>query len=209
MIRYVYKDRELIMKFLKDNSYDIVKLIVNQVGISIFSLVLYTAAGLILDIDLYLSIFAVLFYAALVFMAAWDMGAQDRLKVDTGKLKQNNFKGALVAGVANIPNAIFIVAAIIFIAVHLASGSEGAYTAFGIINLIFRLFCAMYIGILTAIFPVEAVDGVITEVGKTAYLNQSIGYIVCLLIPVIASAIGYYLGMKNVKIFAASPKNRK
>ena len=197
------------MKFIKENSYDIVKLFVNQIGISIFSLVLYTAAGLVIDVDLYLSIFAILFYAALIYTASWDMGAQDRIKVDSGKMKQNNFKGAIVAGVANIPNAIFIVMAIIFIGSYLAGGSEGLYTAFGIINLIFRLICAMYIGVLSAIFPAEIVDGVITEAGKAAYLGQSIGYLVCLIIPIAAGAIGYYLGMKNIKPFNCTPKSTK
>ena len=194
------------MRFLKENSYDIVKLFVNQIGISIFSLVLYTAASRIIDVELYISIFAILFYAALIYTASWDMGSQDRIKVDSGKMKQNDFKGAIVAAVANIPNVIFIVLAIIFIGSHLASGSEGMYTAFGVINLVFRLICAMYIGVLSAIFPAEVIDGVITEAGKTAYLNQSIGYLVCLIVPILAGAIGYYLGMRNIKPFSVSHK---
>ena len=35
------------MKRIKDNSYDIVVLIINQIGISIFALVLYTSMGFI------------------------------------------------------------------------------------------------------------------------------------------------------------------
>ena len=191
----------MLMKFLKDNSYDIVKMLINQIGISIFSLVLYTAAGLIWEIDLYLSIFAIIFYAALIYTAAWDMGAQDRIRIDSGKLRANPFRGAAVAGIANIPNALLIILAIIFIGSHLSSGAEGAYTAFAIVNLIFRLACAMYIGVLTAIFPVEMVDQTITLAGKEAYLYQSIGYLVCLIIPIAMSAIGYYLGTKNRRIF--------
>ena len=194
------------MRFFKENSYDIVKLFVNQIGISIFSLVLYTAASRIIDVELYISIFAILFYAALIYTAAWDLGSQDRLKVDAGKMKQNDFKGAIVAAVANIPNVIFIVFAIIFIGSYLAGGSEGMYTAFGIINLVFRLICAMYIGVLSAIFPAEIVDGAITEAGKAAYLSQSIGYLVCLIIPILAGAIGYYLGMRNIKPLSAARK---
>ncbi len=189
------------MKFLKDNSYDIVKMLINQIGISIFSLVLYTAAGLIWDIDVYLSVFAILFYAALIYTAAWDMGAQDRVRVDSGKLRANPLRGAAVAGIANIPNAVLIIMAIIFMSSHLSSGAEGAYTAFAVVNLIFRLTCAMYIGILTAMFPVEMVDNVITTTGKEAYLYQSVGYLVCLLIPIVMSTVGYYLGTKNYRIF--------
>lgn len=33
------------MKIFKENSYDIVKLYVNQIGIMIFSMLLYTAVG--------------------------------------------------------------------------------------------------------------------------------------------------------------------
>lgn len=189
------------MKFLKDNSYDIAKMLINQIGISIFSLVLYTAAGLIWDIDVYLSVFAILFYAALIYTAAWDMGAQDRVRIDSGKLRANPLRGAAIAGIANIPNAVLIILAIIFMSSHLSGGAEGAYTAFAVVNLIFRLACAMYIGVLTAMFPVEMVDDVITLAGKEAYLYQSVGYLVCLLIPIAMSTLGYYLGTKNYRIF--------
>ena len=60
------------MKFFKDNSYDIIKLYINQIGIAIFSLVLYTAigfledAGLNLKLRVVLSVFATLFYFALI-----------------------------------------------------------------------------------------------------------------------------------------------
>ena len=35
------------MKFLKENSYDIIKLYITQIGIAIFSFMIYTAAGMI------------------------------------------------------------------------------------------------------------------------------------------------------------------
>ena len=60
------------MKFLKENSYDIVKLFINQIGIAIFSTVLYTAVGDIEDVALRsgiriaISAFAMLFYFALL-----------------------------------------------------------------------------------------------------------------------------------------------
>ena len=61
------------MKFFKENSYDIVKLFIYQMGITIFSLVLYTAASAVEDaalklkLRIILSVFATLFYFALSF----------------------------------------------------------------------------------------------------------------------------------------------
>ena len=45
------------MKFFKENSYDIVKLFINQIGITIFSFMLYTAVAMIEDESLFLKIF--------------------------------------------------------------------------------------------------------------------------------------------------------
>ena len=194
------------MKFLKDNSYDIVKQLINQIGISIFAMIMYTAVSLIADIKLYLSIFAILFYAGLIFTAAKDMGAQDKLKVDSGKIDRNGFKGALIALFANVPNILLILLSILFMGIHLSSGAEWAYNVNLVVNLFLRLFSAMYIGVLTAIFPAEVADGIITLAGKEAYLYQSIGYLVCILIPIIASSVGYYLGLNNIGV---SPKSKK
>ena len=53
------------MKFFKENSYDVVRLFINQVGITIFSMIIYTAVGMVnidsvarLGIKVAISVFA-------------------------------------------------------------------------------------------------------------------------------------------------------
>ena len=61
------------MRFFRDNSDSIVKLYINQIGVAIFSMFLYTAAGALsvggiasLLIKVGISVFAVLFYFSLI-----------------------------------------------------------------------------------------------------------------------------------------------
>ena len=68
------------MKFLKENSYDIIRLIINQVGITIFAFVIYTAVGsvkiesrlAVILLRVGISVFSALFYYALIYTVAWD-----------------------------------------------------------------------------------------------------------------------------------------
>ena len=56
------------MKFLKENSYDILRLYINQIGITIFSLVLYFSVSMLEDkvvslrLKVAISVFAMLFF---------------------------------------------------------------------------------------------------------------------------------------------------
>ena len=74
----------VFMKFLKENSYDILRLYINQIGITIFSLVLYFSVGMLDDkvlslrLKIAISVFAMLFFFALLYTAAWDWGAKDK-----------------------------------------------------------------------------------------------------------------------------------
>ena len=62
------------MKFFRENSYDIVKLFINQIGITIFSFMLYTAVAMIdndslfLKINVFVSVFAIAFYFSLLYL---------------------------------------------------------------------------------------------------------------------------------------------
>nr|MBE6545714.1 hypothetical protein [Oscillospiraceae bacterium] len=189
------------MKFIKNNSYEIVKLMINQVGITIFSLVLYTAVGFVDDdglsstIRILLSIFASIFYLSLIYCAAWDFGASDRIKIDGGKIDNNPAKGAFMSLVANLPNFLISGVAVALMAIHIFSGNESAYSAFAVANLLLRFLNAMFLGILQGIFSFLE-DNV-----NAYYLWQSVGYFVLPLVTVLVTHIGYTLGLKEFRIF--------
>lgn len=196
------------MKFLKENSYDIIRLYINQIGIAIFSLVLYFSVGMLENADIslrlkiFISVFAMLFYFSLLYTAAWDMGAKDKIRVDAGRMKENKFKGAFMSLLANLPN--FIVAGIcaLTMGMFLLGGYEVAKTVSGIFNLILRMFCSMYLGIMQGIFIS------FNENAELYNFLQSIGFFVAPLLAVLSTHIGYLFGLNNKKIFSSS-KTRK
>ena len=168
------------MKLIKENSYDIVKLIINQIGISIFSLVLYTSLGFVgensaelaFGLRTVFSVFSIIFYWALLYTATWEMGAKDKIRIDGGKLKDVKGKGAILGFVANLPNIILAVLAILSRGFYILTGAEVSNTAFLLINLVLRLFAAMYIGIASF-----ACESLAADYGLF-YLTQSLFFLV-------------------------------
>lgn len=189
------------MKLIKDNSYEIVRLYINQIGITIFSLVLYTAIGFVEDADLnfkiriILSVFATLFYFALIYSAAWEYGAKDKIRIDTGKISPVRAKGLVMSLVANLPNFLLAASAVLCMVVYTNTAAEGFYTAFGVLNLIMRFCSAMYLGIIQGIFSF------ITDV-NSAYLWQSVGFFALPLLSVAVTHLAYTLGTKDVRILS-------
>ena len=193
------------MKFFKENSYDVVRLFINQIGIAIFSLILYTAVGMVdldqsskLGINVALSVFAVLFYFSLLYTVAWDLGAKDKIRIDGGRMNADKFKGAKLAALANVPNFILAFICTLTFAIYLISGSAVSYTVSGVFNTIVRLFMSMYLGILQGVFAA------LRSNTDMFYFAQAIGY---LLIPITAIAVtqfGYTMGTKEKKLFGST-----
>ena len=186
------------MKFLKDNSYDIVKLYINQLGITIFALVLYTAGDMFgddalkLKLKIILSIFSTLFYFALIYTAAWDFGAKDRIKIDSAKLSHFEAKGAVMSFISNIPNFIFALVCVILAASLSDPAANGGFFLF---NLLLRFVMAMFIGI---------VQGISTALpaGFDSWLCESIALLVAPLLSVGVTQLGYSLGLRNFRFSA-------
>ena len=74
------------MRFIKEHFDNIVKLFINQIGISIFAMFLYTAASAVefadsskaLAIKMAISVFSILFYFFLIYNVTWEIGAKDK-----------------------------------------------------------------------------------------------------------------------------------
>ncbi len=196
------------MKFFKDNSYDIVRLLINQIGITIFSLVLFTALAAIENTETYsavliaASIFATGFYLVLIYTVGWECGAKDKIRVDGGRLSPMPAKGALMALIANLPNFIFTVLGIITMLIYIMGGGEGFYSAFAVFNLIFRFIEAMYLGVIQAVFSAFSYDV------NLQYLLESVGFAVAPILAVLATQLGYYCGSKDLRILFLLKRER-
>jgi len=196
------------MKLLKNNFHDILRLYINQIGIMIFSLVLYTAINmedemLNLRIKIAISAFACLFYFVLLYTAAWDYGGKDRIRIDSGRLEENKLKGIGMALWANVPN--FFLAGVCALSYGLNMAFEIGFfeTLSNLFNFFVRFTMSMYLGVLQGIFY-SLKDNV-----QLYYFWQSVGYFFVPTLAIIATHIGYTFGLKGKKIFPSSAKSEE
>lgn len=194
------------MKFIKENSYDIVKFFIYQAGIAIFSIALLTAVSSAIEDDdglrsimkLVVSILAVGFYIMLVYTVSWEHGAKDRIRIDAGKISGDSFKAAKIALLANLPNFVFSGVAIISSLLY-ADGNVWT-TILGIFLAIIGLIESMYIGVIQFIL-----SAVISDT-SAYYFLQSLCFFLLPILIVASAHLGFTLGDKNVKIFGFAGK---
>lgn len=198
------------MRFFKENSYDITKLFINQMGITIFALVLYTAIGFIDDatlnlrVKIILSVFSTIFYFALLYTATWDFGAKDRIRIDSGKYSATKLKGFLMSIIASIPTFVLAAVCCVTMIIHLSSGSEAAYSVFAVFNLLLRFISAMFLGLLQGVFSA------LSHNPDLKFLLESIGYLVMPIFTALICHVGYVFGRREFKIISLfSSKTKK
>ena len=197
------------MKFFKENSYDIVRLFINQIGITIFSMILYTAVGMVniesgtkISIKVILSIFSILFYFALLYTVAWDWGAKDKIRIDGGRMEPIKMKGARMSIFANIPNFVLSFVYALTMGLYVL-GVEGVKNVSAIFNTITRLLMSMYLGLIQAVFSPLSADIFVYN------FWQAVGYFVAPIFAIAVTELGYSLGCKEKKLFGTTQKNNR
>ncbi len=201
------------MRFLKENSYDIVKLYINQLGITIFALIMYTAGGMInsgeesgvsLPLRLGISIFSSLFYFVLIYTAAWDWGAKDKIRIEGNKITRDGFKGVKLALCANVINFILCTAVIMFGVLAVFAGLGWASSVFAVFDMILRFTASMYIGIAQG--ALSWATGLSTSV---VHIIQSCVFLFMAFVSVFVTNWGYRAGLVERKIFSFRSKNKE
>lgn len=197
------------MSYLKDNSYDIVRLYINQIGITIFSLFLYTAVAMMGDdvffgLKLAVSIFSTLFYLCLVHNVVWEIGASDKIRFDSGKVARTPLKGFLLSLFANIPNFVLALLSVLFSTLMLF-GVDWATSAFSVVFVILRFHTAMYMGVIQGSVPAGG-----ASIDPVDCLIESILFVVLPLVAVGLAHLSYWLGTKEIKLLGfMESKNNK
>lgn len=214
------------MRFIKNNSSIISKLYVNQIGIAIFSMFLYTIIaalqneeqGYSLLFKVLVSVFALIFYFSLIYLAVWEIAAGDKIKIDGGRMEIQKSKGFLIGFFANLINFIVWGASVVLMFIYLMGGGEGFKNVFAVLNAIFRIFCSMYLGVVQGIATLMETSGILDAVSSafesaaenTYYLVETIGFLILPLISVGVTAFAYFMGVNNYRIFSHSNnKNNK
>ena len=195
------------MKHIKGNSYDVVRLIINQLGISIFALVLYIAMASVGEnnpslhtgLKIASSVFSMFFYWMLIYAVMWEIGAKDRIKIDTGKAVDFKPKGLVMGLLANLGCVALSLVAIGFKVAYLVFGVDGFNTVVLISTVIIRFVSAMYIGL---------VSGICLPLTNSDYndLSQAILYFVLYVLTILVCHLAYTLGKNNFKFFVNKAK---
>ncbi len=170
-------------RFFADHSYDMVKMLLNQIAIAIFGFSLVLTAGLADSSSLrnVTSVFSILFYLFLIYITAWDIGYKDKISVAVGKKKYNPFKGVLISLCANAFNFVFA------IGITLTRLTGGVKTFGAICQFCAGIFEGMYAGLL------------VNEVGGAALNTYWFMYFLIPLPAILVSGVAYLFGLKDVK----------
>lgn len=190
------------MTYLKNNSYEIVKLYINQFGVTIFSLFLYTAVGMVEDPGIFfglkvaVSIISTIFYMFLTYNVLWEIGARDKIRIDSGRYEPTPFKGTVLSLFANVPNFILAILCVLFASLMIC-GVDWAQSAFSIFFIIIRFHTAMYMGMIQGEVPAGGAG----PLDMTDCLVESILFLVIPLISVAFAHFSYWMGTNEYRIF--------
>lgn len=172
------------------------KMFVNQIGITIFAICLTFSTNQNNTLFLIVSIFSILFYLVLLYFMTWDIGYEDKTRIDAKRMNFVKLKGLYLSLFANIPN--FILAILItvgyygastFNAAGFPSSPDWAINIYGVSKIIAGLIEAMYTGIITLWF------------GPSPW-----AYFAIIAPSLIVCMIAYVMGVKGIRFFPA-PKN--
>ncbi len=175
-------------EFWNDNRQTIVRLILNQFGAAVMGLLITAAAASNEKLMLGASVFSTIFYLVLLYCVIWERGGKERIRIDGGRAAWKPLYGLYMSLLANIPN--FVLAVLIFIGKIFGSidgpfGYEWAGNLYAIVNVITRLWNAMYLGLIQTYSP-----------------HNPIIHFLDILPALFVCTLGYYLGLKNKRIFS-------
>ena len=180
--------------FLKNHSYDMVTMLLNQLAISMFGFALVLAAMKIDNDTLrnVTSIFSILFYLVLLYIKAWDIGFRDKVSVEQGKKTGNSFRGALISLCANSINFLFA----IFVMLRALLPSVSVFETLGGIGQALCMFThGMYAGLL------------VNPVGGAPLNSYWFVYFLTPIPAILICGLAYYFGLHDVKYTGFFHKN--
>jgi len=184
-----------VKDFFNNHLYNIIKMFVNQIAISIFGFVLFAATsaaevnGTSSILTIVVSCCAILFYLFLIYTMIWDIGAKDKTSVDVGKKPSRPYTGLILALVANIPNYLIAIAYTIaypFMANHAWAGNTA-----GVAQTASLFIQGMYRGLISSV-----------SIGSNKLSHFWWVYFIIIIPSLVTSWLGYFLGHKNFRFFA-------
>ncbi len=185
-----------VINFFKEHSYTMIRMLIYQVGMTVFGLMLAMATATNETLLLLTSLFSIAFYLCLIYMMTWEHGAKDKIRIDGGRMNPAPYKGMLIALGANTVNiALGLLTIIGYFCTSDFEAGIPAWSAnmYAICGTIAKFIQAMYTGVLY-IFA------------KSEPLN-SISMLIIVIPAILVSGFGYLMGSKEKRLFGfISPK---
>ena len=175
-----------MLNFFKENGYTIFKMMVNQIGMTMFGLTLSMATYRNDMLLLLTCLFSIGFYMVLLYTMSWDCGLREKVRVDGNRMKYQPLKGLWMSLCANVINFILAICTIVsyYSLTDFATGQpEGAYTVYYITKMIAIFIQGMYNGIISLYAP-----------------YNPFAFLAIIVPALVSSTLGYYLGLNNRRL---------
>ena len=183
-------------QFFVNHSYNMVKMFLNQFAIGLFGITLALAAKMAKNdiLSIVTSVFSIIFYLFLQYIAMWKVGATDRLSADLGKFKKDY---SIPVKMWLLSNSLNLFLALLITLRALLPDVAFIYSVGGFANVVKRIIEGMYMGILAI-----RVDG------QPLHLFWFVHFLTTL--PALLVIFGaYVLGFNNFKLFKPEGKKSK
>ncbi len=173
-------------KFMERYSYESVHLFLNQVAIGLFGMTLALAAGRAENDTLrtVTSVFSIVFFLFLQFIAVWKVGAQDRVSYDLSKLEKNYLIPVWMWLLSNSLNLLLA----LFISLAMWFDVPALSTIGGIASVVKLIIEGMYTGVLAI------------SVGGSPLNSMWFMYFITTLPALVVVFAAYVLGFNNVTL---------
>ncbi len=188
-----------MLSFLKKDSYLIWKLILVQIGMTMFGLMTSMAASAV-DVAIgsegnvertcmfWVSVFSILFYMYIIYMTLKEEGQKDKIRLDGGRAEYMPLRGLYIALSAAVPNLILGILIIITGVLGAESGPALGWAGAlcGSSKVLASILQAMYWGFML----------VVSDVATIAEL-PSFWFVVIPLPSIACGFISYYFGLTD------------
>ena len=176
------------MKYLKENYYYIIKMLLNQFGAAFLGFMLSAATSNGMGEPNWIlvlagSSLAILLYMYLQYTVMWDLGARDIIRIEANRAKYKPLVGLKMVALANIPNMLIAIGVIIgslFGSIYGISQYKWAGSIGVVCRAIGSFWEGMYNGYLMRFAP-----------------HNPYVWVLMLVPPLLAGGIGYIAGMKG------------
>lgn len=172
--------------FLREHSYNAVKMLLNQFATAIFGFVLALASSKAQNLVLrnVTSGFAILFYLFLLYTMTWELGFHDKIAIDNGRKQYQPLTGFWIALFANAINFL--------LAIFIMLGSLTSVEVFGKIGGVCASIAVLIEGMYTGVLA--------NHVAADTPLNSLWWVYFLLPIPALVTCLAaYILGVKDKK----------